>query len=193
MWDLLFDWPALVGRGADAVTYFVMAVVGSILFLLRLGLAFFSGGEGDFDTDIDIDTDVAFSMFSVLSILAFFMGAGWMGLACRLDWNFGRLPSALIASGFGFAMMMAASGLVYLTRRLNRHVDYDVRTAIGRTARVYLTIPKNGTGLGQVEVSVSGRKQILQAMSNGAKIDAFADVKVVDVRDDDTLIVEPLS
>jgi hypothetical protein len=30
-------------------------------------------------------------------------------------------------------------------------------------------------------------------MSNGAKIDAFADVKVVDVRDDDTLIVEPLS
>ena len=54
-----------------------------------------------------------FSIFSVGSILAFFMGAGWMGLACRVDWNLNGLVTALVSSGFGFVMMlMAADQLV---------------------------------------------------------------------------------
>ena len=121
------------------------------------------------------------------------MAAGWMGLACRLDWGLGRLPSALISAGFGFALMMAASLMTAWMRRLNRHIDYDVRTAIGRTGRVYLTIPERGTGHGQVEISVSGRQKILRAMSSKGQIEAFADVKVLEVRDDETLVVEPLS
>ena len=193
-WKLLFDWPALLEQGADAVIYLVMAGVGTLLFLFRLGMAMFGGPESDFDTDVDvaIDTDVSFQMFSVLSILAFFMGAGWMGLACRLDWGMGRLVSSLGAAGFGFVMMMAAVGLTYTTRRLNRQINYDVRTAIGHTGRAYLTIPKKGKGHGQVEISVSGRKKVLRAASNGPAIAAFEDVKVVEVRDDETLIVEPL-
>ena len=168
IFDLILDWPALVQRGYDSVAYLVMAVVGTLLFLVRLSLAMFAGNGGDFDTEVDFDTDVSFTMFSVLSILAFFMAAGWMGLACRLDWGLGRLPSALISAGFGFALMMAASLMTAWMRRLNRHIDYDVRTAIGRTGRVYLTIPERGTGHGQVEISVSGRQKILRAMSTQA-------------------------
>ncbi len=91
MWDVLFDWAGLVSFGSDAAAYFVMAIVGTSLFLLRLALSFF-GMDGDTDGALDADggTDAAFSLFSVLSILAFFMGAGWMGLACRVDW--GRSP-----------------------------------------------------------------------------------------------------
>lgn len=193
-WKLLFDWPALLEQGADAVIYFVMAGIGTLLFLFRLGMAMFGGPESDFDTDVDvaIDTDVSFQMFSVLSILAFFMGAGWMGLACRLDWGLGRLTSSLGAAGFGLVMMAAAAGLTYTTRRLNRDISYDLNTAIGHTGRVYLTIPEKGKGHGQVEISVSGRKKVLRAASNGPAIAAFEDVKVVEARDDETLIVEPL-
>ncbi len=195
MWDLLFDWPGLVERGSDTVIYFVLAGIGTLLFLIRLGFAFFSGGDGDFDTDVHAaaHSDGSFTLFSVLSVLAFFMGTGWMGLACRLDWGLGRLASALLASGFGVGMMLAASGLAYATRRLNRDIDYDVATAIGRTGRVYLTVPEKGKGLGQVEISVSGRKKVLRATSAGPSIEAFADVKVLEVRDDETLVVEPLN
>ena len=77
-------------------------------------------------------------------------------------------------------------------RRLNREVGYDPSTAVGRTARVYLTIPEKGKGTGQVEVSVSGRKKVLKAISSGPKINAFSDVKVIEVRDDETLVVEPV-
>ena len=43
---LILDWPALVQRGYDSVAYLVMAVVGTLLFLVRLSLAMFAGGDG---------------------------------------------------------------------------------------------------------------------------------------------------
>ena len=194
MWDLLFNWSDLAQRGADALTYGVLAIVGTLLFVARLSMALFSGGDGgDFDADGDIGTDASFTLFSLLSIMAFIMGTGWMGLAARIDWDLGRAVSAVLSVGFGTTMMLLASGLMFMTRKLNRDVQYDVRTAVGKTARVYLTLPPRGEGEGQIEVSVSGRKKVLPAVSNGAQIEAFTAVTVVDVRDDDTLVVEPSS
>jgi hypothetical protein len=129
----------------------------------------------------------------VLSILGFFMGAGWMGLACRLDWGLGRFASSFIAAAFGFSMMTAASGMSYYARRLNQTIDYDLRTAVGRIGRVYLTIPEKGQGHGQVEVSISGRKKVVRAVSAGPRFEAFTDVKIVDARDDETLVAGPVS
>ncbi|MCP3980149.1 MAG: hypothetical protein GY716_12660 [bacterium] len=193
MWDLLFNWSGLLERGLDVTVYAVMALLGTGLFIIRLLLASF-GGDADSDFDLDVaDSDASFSFFSLLSILAFFMGAGWTGLACRLDWGLGRAVSTLLATGLGFGMMALASGMMYGVRKLNRHIEYDLQTAVGRTARVYLTIPAKGGGHGQVEVSVSGRKKILKAQSTGPELAAFSDAKILEVRDDDTLVVEPLS
>jgi hypothetical protein len=197
MFDAIFNWNEIVSRGVDATTYLIMAAVGTGLFLIRLGLAFFGGdhGDGDFDTDVhggDIaDSDAGFSFFSVLSILAFFMGAGWMGLACLFDWGLPRLASAFISAGFGFIMMTAASGLMWATTRLNQEARYDPATAVGATGRVYLTVPERGAGHGQVEVSVSGRRKILSAVSEGPELQPFTDVIVISVQDDETLVVKP--
>jgi len=90
-------------------------------------------------------------------------------------------------------MMLAASGMSYGARKLNREVEYDLRTAVGRIGRVYLPVPAKGDGHGQVEISVSGRKKIVRAVSAGPRLEAFTDVKIVDARDNDTLIAEPLA
>jgi len=193
--ETLFNWAKLVSIGPDAVAYFVMAVVGTVLFFIRLGITFFLGGDGgDFDTDMDagVDTDATFSFFSVGSILAFFMGAGWMGLACRVDWNLNGLATAFISSGFGFVMMLMASALMALTRKINATKDYDVKTAVGKVGRVYLNIPEKGEGHGQVEVTVSGRRKIMRAMSTGPAIKSMSDIRVVEAREDETMVVEPL-
>jgi hypothetical protein len=55
-----------------------------------------------------------------------------------------------------------------------------------------MQIPEKGAGIGKVQVSVSGRLMTMNAVSTHAALAAFADVKVVDVRDDQTLVVEPL-
>ena len=192
MLETIFDISELSKLGGDAVTYFLMAAVGTILFLIRLVVGLFGGDGGDFDADVDAGTDASFTLFSLLSVMAFVMGTGWMGLACRIDFGLSRAPSAVIAVGFGIVMMLLASGLMALLRKLNRHIEIDPATAIGNTARVYVKLPAKGKGLGQIQVSVSGRLKTVAATSNGKEIAAFADVKVVAARDDGTLVVEPL-
>ena len=178
----------------DVVVYLIMALVGTVFFVLRLLVSLFFGGDGaDLDGDLsDVGhADSAFNLFSMLSILAFFMGAGWMGLTCRVDWQLGSMVSALAASGFGTVLMLMASGLMAFARSLNRVVDYDPATAVGRTASVYMTIPEKGQGPGQIKVSVSGRLKMMNAISNGPRISEFMSVRVLSVRDDGVFVVEP--
>ena len=195
MFDLFLDWDAAFAYGTDVVVYLVMAIIGTSLFVLRLVFALFIGGDGDFDTGVDADmaSDHAFGVFSLLSVLAFFMGAGWMGLTCRVDWDMGSLASAASAAGFGFGMMMLASGLMMLARKLNQTIEYDHETAVGKTGRVYMTVPAKGAGRGQIEVDVSGRRKVFEAISEGDKLDQFSSAKVLSVRDDGTFVVEPIS
>ena len=191
--DLLLNWGDALNFGVDVIAYLIMALVGTTFFLLRLALALFFGGDADVDGDLaDVGHgDSAFSMFSLLSILAFFMGAGWMGLTCRVDWGLSSLVSAMSATGFGLVLMLMASGLMAFARSLNQTVEYDLQTAVGHVASVYMSIPERGEGRGKIKVNVSGRLKMMDAISNGPPIAEFKSVKVLSVRDDGTFIVEP--
>lgn len=192
--DVLLNWTDALSYGMDVVVYLIMALVGTLFFVLRLVFALFFGGDaGDLDGDMsDVGhADSAFSMFSLLSILAFFMGAGWMGLTCRVDWDLSSMVSAMAAAGFGIVLMAMASGLMAFARTLNQVVEYDVKTAIGKTASVYMTIPERGKGAGQIKVTVSGRLKMMDAISSGPRIPEFQSVKVLSVGDDGTFVVEP--
>jgi len=192
--QLFFDWREALNFGFDVIAYLVMALVGTLFFFLRLALALFFGGDTDVDGDMADagGADSAFSMFSLLSILAFFMGAGWMGLSCRVDWGLSSMVSAIAATGFGTVLMLLASGLMAFARKLNRVVEYDLGTAVGKTDSVYMSIPQRGQGRGQIKVTVSGRLKMMDAISNGPKIPEFRSVKVLSVRDDGAFVVEPL-
>ncbi len=177
----------------DVLVYLIMALLGTTFFVLRLAIALFFGGDGDMDGDLADHGggDGAFNMFSILSILAFFMGAGWMGLTCRIDWDLNSMVSAIAAASFGFVLMMMASGLMAFARKLNQAVEYDVGTALGKTANVYMSIPMKGDGKGKIQVAVSGRLKTMDAVSIGPPIKEFSSVTVISVRDDGTFIVEP--
>ncbi|MEM9882634.1 MAG: hypothetical protein AAF800_06935 [Planctomycetota bacterium] len=192
--QLLLDWQDLrVQVGVDAVIYAALALAGTALFLLRLGISLiFGGGGGDFDVE-DLDHGGGFPLISLLSLTAFFMGAGWMGLIARVDWEMSPTPAAFASGGFGFALMLLSASLMFGARKLTQDVTYDVRTAVGRTGQCYMSIPARGEGAGQVRVSVSGRSMIVPAVSEGPAVDAFADVTVVDARDDETLVVRPVA
>ncbi|MBI1371260.1 MAG: hypothetical protein GC159_00655 [Phycisphaera sp.] len=184
----------------DTTIYFFMGSIGSLLFGIRLVMMFIGGDvhTGDFDVDADADIggievhDVGFSIISLLSILSFMMSAGWMGYLCRTEWEFNGFLSAAVASAFGFSMMMLASGGMYSLKRLQQSGHYDVHSCVGATGRVYLKIPEKGSGAGQVEVTIGGRKSVMSAVSSADSIDSFTTVKVIEVRDDGVLVVEPL-
>jgi len=196
MLDLLsdiFNVPDLLSRGVDVTVYLGLGVIGLVLLVLRLAFAMVFG---DLDTDFDAGgADVShggdFGLFSTLSVLAFLTAMGWTGVLCRVDLELGHLPSALIAAVVGFVFMLVAAGLLFHVRKLNHTVTYQPGTAVGKTATVYLSIPKRGEGSGQVTVTVSGRRMTMNAISSGDAIAAFTEVVVKEARDDETLVVEP--
>jgi hypothetical protein len=191
--EMLLDWRELrITVGLDAVIYAVMALVGTALFLLRLIMSLLLGLDNDgFDTDLDHGGG-GFPLISLLSLTSFFMGAGWMGLVARIDWGLSPTPAAFAAAGFGFAMMVLAASLMFGAKKLQQDVTYDLKTAIGKTGQVYMSIPPRGDGAGQVRVSASGRLMTINAISTGPAIEAFKDVTVTEVRDDKTIIVQPV-
>ena len=178
----------------DSTIYFLLGAIGTSLFLIRLlAMMVFGGGhDADFDVDHDVGADhgSGLNLFSSLSILSFMMGAGWLGLACRAEWEVGPVLSAIYASLFGFSLMLGSSLAMLQMRKFNEAGSYDARHTVGMRAQVYLKIPAKGSGRGQVEVSVDGRRKVLFAVSTGPEIESFQSVKVVGVQGDETLVVE---
>ena len=190
----MFDLERFAEIGSDVTAYFWLAVFATLVYLVKFGLDLF-GADSDAasdpsDLDADLDTDASFALVSVLSVLAFLMGCGWMGLAARAGWGLGATLSALAAVGFGTAMMFLSAGLMFWARGMTHVARYNVKTAVGTTGKVYLTVPAKGEGRGQIEVVVSGRRKVMDAVSASAAIPAFSPARVVRVRDDDVFVVE---
>jgi len=182
----------------DTAIYFWMGVSATGLLMLRiiLMMAFGLDTGADFDGDVGADVEVdhdsgaGFQLFSTFSILSFLMGAGWMGLACRSEWGLGQAASAFIATAFGLALMFLAAGIMFQMRRLNQAGKYEVKNAVGKIGKVYLSIPARGQGAGQVQVTFDGRQTVLAAKSSGPPIDSFESVRVVGIEGENTAIVE---
>ncbi len=174
--------------GTDAAAYLVLALSSTLAYVLKLVTGFFGDVDG---TDIDIDAGAdTFSLLSLLSVLAFLMGFGWMGLVSRVSWSLGPVLSALLATGFGTGLLFGTAFMMNGLRRMTHIPRYSARSALGRTVKVYLTIPPKGQGQGQVEVTVSGRRKVMAAVSASDQIPAFAAARIVDLRKDDVFVVE---
>ncbi|MBP7936948.1 MAG: hypothetical protein KA354_20080 [Phycisphaerae bacterium] len=208
MWETISQTPG-------ATFFFWVALASTVLFTLKLSLSLLGGGHGDMDAGLDAGGEAthmdgssgdahgdtpghhgsgaAFALLSVQSVLAFLMGMGWSGLAARVEWQWPTLPTLLVSGLFGFSMMVMTSYLTFQLRRLNREIPVDFESCVGSVGRVYLTVPAQGRGQGQVEVKVSGRLRILPASSTGDEIPAFASVTVMRVESDGTLLVAPCS
>ncbi|MEM7577003.1 MAG: hypothetical protein AAF328_05955 [Planctomycetota bacterium] len=192
---VLFDWGILrTDYGFDALIYAVLAAAGTAIFVLRLGLMLLFGIDGDADIDIsDVGDGAGFSIFSILSVTAFLMGAGWMGLVARVDWELTPPVSAALSAGFGVALMLFASSLLFYARKMTHEVKLDPTDAIGKVGTVYMQIPAQGEGSGQVRVVVQGQQMTLRAISTAGPLASFSDVTVTDARGDGTLVVEPVA
>lgn len=177
-------------------TFFaVMAMSSTAFFLVRLLIAMVFGDSAD-SHDIGgdaggFDTDSSFELFSIQSMLAFFMAFGWMGLA-GLQAKWGMSVTVTLGLVVGLTMVAFNGFLTFTIRRFNSVHVYNPRKAIGQRANTYLSIPKGGRG--QVEVIVSGAKQVLPARSSeNVDIPSFTPVQVVEVDSDGTLVVSPVS
>ena len=173
--------------------FYGIGIATSLVMVLQLVLMIF-GMDGHSDAADAIDPDADHSgggVLSVRTITAFFVGFGWTG-AGAIESGLELAPALLLATLVGGAFM---AGILFLMRALyglRYSGTLDYRNAVGVIGTVYLRVPAAMVGPGQVEVLVQGRMVIAQAFTRSdSELPNRSRVKVVDLMDQNTLLVEP--
>jgi uncharacterized membrane protein YedE/YeeE len=194
----------------------VLMIIFIIMMLIGMDGAESFDGDVDFDVDlggdVDFDTDIGFddasgaidvyNSESIISIsglrvltirgaLAFFSIGGWVvyiladnvqaWLAILLGFIAGSIAAILLAIAMKAVMRLESSG------------NLDYRTAVGKSAVVYIRVPKINSGKGKVIFDHQGKMLEVDAISKGEEdILSKTEVKIIGLENETTLVVKPL-
>ncbi|MDH3648489.1 MAG: hypothetical protein OEQ53_02345 [Saprospiraceae bacterium] len=187
---------------ATAQIFWGIAIIFTVFFIIQFVISLF-GLDFDSDVDIDIDIDVdadssggfsldpSFTLLSVRSIIAFFTFFGWAGVLA-LSRGFGTSTVLIFASVSGLAAMLLVAYLMYFFSQLTEEGNADLRELIYQDGTVYLPIPGRRKGKGKVHVTLNESLREMDAVTEGEALPNGKAVKVVEIIDKDTLVVEPV-
>ncbi len=201
MYDLFF--------GQYTAMFTIPAIVGSVFFLLRMGMLLMGGDDAfDADTgdlgdmgDLDVDaspegeplddggTDHAFKIISVQSIGAFLMGAGWAGLGAYRGSGMSLEASIGIALLGGVVMIWLFLWLMKAVYDLQSSGNVSIRQAIGLEAEVYVRVPGQRSGSGRVRVVMDDRMRMYTAVTDGDTLERGTKIRINTLNADNTVTV----
>ncbi len=181
-----------------------------ILIIQTILLIFGHGGDSDLDSDtsgLDLDTgeldldasadtdfdtldgvDPGLRIFSIRGIVGFFAVGCWAGIAA-LESGLSNTVSLLISVAAGIATMVAIAKLLSAFNKLQENGTMDLRTALGKTATVYIPIPAARSGAGKVTLTISDTFTEMEAITDGNTLKTGSTVRVTDIQGN-TLVVE---
>ncbi len=178
--------------------YWCFAVPFSLIFVIQIILTFFGGdidgveADGDADAAVDGDTGIDFQFLSLKNLVAFFTIFGWTGIAC-LKGGTNTGITILISTFAGLIMMTIMASIAYFMGKLTHNGTMNINNAIGKTATVYLRIPRKRSGMGKVQVMIQGLKTMDAVTDSETEIPTGAVVEVTDVINGEILLVKSSS
>lgn len=178
-------------------TYWIIAILGSAIFLVIFALTFIGGGDVDMETDATAfsadDGGVGFQFFTFKNIIAFFTIFGWTGIVC-IDNQFANNTTIIISSIAGLLMMITTSLLFFWMKNLAHSTTLKISNSIGKVGEVYLPIGANRSKIGKVQVKVQGSLRELEAVTDSQEdIATNSIIKVISVISGELLLVEKFS
>ena len=178
-------------------TYWIIALIGSAIFVVIFALTFIGADGGDdMDADVDATGDdggVGFQFFTFKNAIAFFTIFGWTGVVC-LDNGMSTLLTTVISSAAGLAMMVVTTALFYTMNKMVQSGTLKITNAIGVIGEVYLPIGANRSSMGKVQIKVQGSLRELEAVTDAdEELKTTTLIKVIEVVSAELLLVEKLS
>jgi len=178
--------------------FYGVGILATLVLVIQLVLTLVGLGDSGAVDDIDVPDHgdahpSGLKLLSTRTVVAFAAGFGWTGVvALRRD--VGLPVTVLLAVVVGFVLMGLVFSFLRILHDLRESGTLNYRNAIGQVASVYLPIPAHQGGPGQVQVKIQGRLMVVQAFTkHGQKIASQSKVRVVDLLDPKTLLVEPLA
>lgn len=168
--DLSSWWAALL---LPEKVYWIIAIPSTILLIIQVVMTLAGGDademDGDIDTgDGDMDGGAGWQFFTYKNVLGFFTLFGWTGLGF-LQMGLGVLIAGFFAFIAGSMMMSLMAALFYYISKLHQSGTMIIENAIGHTGEVYLRVPANRSGHGQIQVEVQGTLRTMDAITDDEK------------------------
>ncbi len=178
-------------------TYWIIAILGSAIFVVIFALTFIGVGDTDMEADIsDINADdggVGFQFFTFKNVIAFFTIFGWTGIVC-IDNQMSSTATITISIIAGLLMMVLTSLLFYWMGKMAESGTLKIKNAIGVVGEVYLPIGANRSEIGKIQIKVQGSLRELEAITDAnEELKTNTLIKVLKVVSDELLLVEKLS
>jgi len=173
-----------------------IGLLGLLLIILQTVFGIFVGHDGDTSSSGSIDLHGGHgsgaSIVSIKTISAMLLGFGFGG-AILVKNGFSTGVAALGGLGVGLLIGGAYFALMNSLYRLRSDGTSVLSDAINHSGTVYLRIPGNASGAGEIQVAFGGRLQNVRAYTHGFELPTGTAVRVIALHGDQALLVEKLS
>lgn len=176
--------------------FWFFALPSTVILAIQLILTFIGidwhdsgfGGADGAETGDSANFSDGFRLFTLRNFIIFFTGFGWAGLFAI---HAGFSPFVTIGFAFiiGLLLMAAVAGMFYLMNKLTEKGNISLSNAVNGAGRVYLPIPGNRAGMGQVQMIVQGAVREADAMTDGEALPTGTPIRVTEVIGESILIV----
>ena len=181
-----------------------ITLYASLIFVIQTIMTFLGIGGQDFDTDVDggfdssfndgaFDADPSMSLLTFRNLVNFCLGFGWT--AILLNERIKSTGLLIIVSVIVGVLLVAAVMWIFKwLSGMQQTGNIDVhKSAVGCEGRVYLTVPGGREGEGKVQISINNAVREYDAVTDGDTIPTGRPIRVTEVINDYTLLVEELN
>lgn len=187
-----------------------ITIAASLIFVIQTILTFIGAGGADFDTDASgldmggmdasgadaggtFDADPSMNLLTFRNFINFCLGFGWTSVLLH-DKISSTSLLLIIAVIVGIVLVAAVMMLFKWLSGMQQTGNINVyKSAVGCNGTAYLPIPAERGGLGKVQIAINGAIREYDAMTDGDEIPTGASIKVVEVINGQTLLVETTS
>ena len=170
----------------------------SLIFVIQTVMTFL--GLGDHDADFDMDTsdgsfdaDPSMNLLTFRNLVNFCLGFGWTAVLMheKIESNALLIIVSVIV---GILLVAIVMWIFKWLSEMQQTGKIDVhKSAVGCEGKVYLTIPGERKGEGKVQITINNAVREYDAVTDGKTIKTGTAIKVTEVINDYTLLVEELT
>lgn len=170
----------------------------SLIFVIQTVMTFL--GLGDHDADFDLDTsdgsfdaDPSMNLLTFRNLVNFCLGFGWTAVLMHEKIQSNALL-IIVSVIVGILLVTVVMWIFKWLSGMQQTGNIDVhKSAVGCEGKVYLTIPGERKGEGKVQITINNAVREYDAVTDGETIPTGKVIKVTEVINDYTLLVEELT
>lgn len=170
----------------------------SLIFVIQTVMTFL--GLGDHDADFDLDTsdgsfdaDPSMNLLTFRNLVNFCLGFGWTAVLMHEKIQSNALL-IIVSVIVGILLVTVVMWIFKWLSEMQQTGNIDVhKSAVGCKGKVYLTIPGERKGEGKVQITINNAVREYDAVTDGETIPTGKAIKVTEVINDYTLLVEELT